>query len=164
MIVIGIDPGTATTGFGVIKINGKNDYNCLDYGVIETDSKWSAQARLKKISVDFNDLLKKHNPGVLAIESLFFFKNSKTVIPVSQARGVILMAAAEKNIQVHEFTPLQAKMATVGHGRAEKKQVQEMMKIILNLKEIPKPDDASDALAVAVCYIHSNYNKKYVKK
>ncbi len=157
MIIIGIDPGTATTGFGIIKIKGKNDYECLDYGIIKTDSKWNPQSRLEKISNDFKDLLKKYNPEILAIESLFFFKNLKTAVPVSQARGVILMAAANKNIQVFEFTPLQAKMATVGHGRAPKKQVQEMIKIILNLKEIPKPDDASDALAVAVCYIYSNH-------
>ncbi len=157
MIIIGIDPGTATTGFGIIKINDKNNYDCLDYGTIKTSAKWNPQERLEKISDDFNDLLKKYNPKILAIESLFFFKNLKTAVPVSQARGVILMAAAQKKIEVFEFTPLQAKIATVGHGRAQKKQVQEMLKIILNLKEIPKPDDASDALAVAICYIYSNF-------
>ena len=157
MVIIGIDPGTASTGFGIIKINGKNQYDCLDYGVIKTSPKWEPQERLKKISDDFNDLLKKYNPKILAIESLFFFKNLKTAVPVSQARGVILNAAAQKNIPVYEFTPLQAKMAVVGYGRAEKKQVQEMVKIILCLDKIPKPDDASDALAIAMCYIYSYY-------
>jgi crossover junction endodeoxyribonuclease RuvC len=158
-IVIGIDPGTATTGFGIIEVYNKKRYNCLDYGVIKTSSEWNPQERLKKINDDFTSLIKKYNPKVLAIESLFFFKNAKTAIPVSQARGVLLNVAAQKNIETYEFTPLQAKIATVGYGRAEKKQVQEMVKIILKLNEIPKPDDAADALAVAICYIHSSYKE-----
>ena len=149
MIIIGIDPGTATTGFGIVEIKGKNKYKCIDYGVIKTSPKWTPQDRLQKINNDFNQLLKKYKPKVMAIESLFFFKNLKTAVPVSQARGIFLMAASKKNIQVHEFTPLQAKIATVGYGRAEKKQVQQMLKIIFNLEDIPKPDDASDALALA---------------
>ncbi len=157
MIVMGIDPGTATTGFGVIKVSSKKEYNCLDYGVIKTSPNSSPQERLKKINDDFTSLVIKHQPSAIAIESLFFFKNAKTAIPVSQARGVLLNVIAQKEIKSYEFTPLQAKIATVGYGRAEKKQVQEMVKKILNLKEIPKPDDASDALAIAICYIHSFY-------
>ncbi len=154
-VIIGIDPGTAITGYGIIETYGR-DYKCLDYGVIKTSSKWKEEKRLEKIGADFKDLLIKHAPDILAIESLFFFKNAKTAIPVSQARGVILMSAAQKGLEVHEYTPLQAKSATVGYGRAEKKQVQEMIKILLGLKEIPKPDDAADALAIAICHISTN--------
>lgn len=154
MIIIGIDPGTATTGYGIIKIEDK-EHKCLDYGVISTSPKWSVGDRLYKIGVDLSDVLEKYNPDVLAIESLFFFKNVKTAIPVSQARGVILMMAAKKEIKTYEYTPLQAKMATVGYGRAEKKQIQDMVKILLKLDEVPKPNDAADALAVAICHISS---------
>ncbi len=150
MIIIGIDPGTAITGYGIIK-KEERKCTCLDYGTIKTSSQWNQQNRLEKINSEFIDIMNKHHPKALAIESLYFFKNSKTVIPVSQARGVILMAASQKNLPVYEFTPLQAKMAIAGYGRAEKKQVQEMVKIILELDEIPKPDDASDALAMAIC-------------
>ncbi len=152
--IIGIDPGTATTGYGVIKTNGK-DYECIDYGVIETPAGWKPEDRLNKIGEDFDGLLDKYGPSILAIESLFFFKNTKTAMPVSQARGVIMMFAARRGLRVHEYTPLQAKMATVGYGRAEKKQVQEMVKILLNLDAIPKPDDAADALAIAICHLSS---------
>ncbi len=156
-IVIGIDPGTATTGYGIIEVKNKNQL-CLDYGVIETSPKLKAEYRLKKINDDFYLLIKKYKPIAIAIESIFFFKNRKTIIPVSQAKGVILNIAAQNGIPIYEYTPLQAKSATVGYGRAEKKQVQEMVKIILELKEIPRPDDASDALAIAICHLsHQNY-------
>jgi crossover junction endodeoxyribonuclease RuvC len=150
--VMGIDPGTATTGYGVISAENKI-FNCLEYGIIGTSSKWKTEDRLNKINDDLNILIEKHQPNVLAVESLFFFKNAKTIIPVSQARGVILMVASSKQIPVYEYTPLQAKMATVGYGRAEKKQVQEMVKILLKLDTIPRPDDAADALAIAICHI-----------
>ena len=151
-IIIGIDPGTATTGYGVIKSKGRQ-YECLSYGTIDTSPKWKPEDRLQKIGEDFNRLLNEYNPSVMAIENLFFFKNVKTALPVSQARGVFLMLAAQKGLQVHEYTPLQAKMATVGYGKAEKRQVQEMVKILLNLDDIPKPNDAADALAVAICHV-----------
>ncbi|OQA70794.1 MAG: Crossover junction endodeoxyribonuclease RuvC [Parcubacteria group bacterium ADurb.Bin247] len=150
--VMGIDPGTATTGYGVISAENKI-FNCLEYGIIGTSSKWKTEDRLNKINNDLSILIEKHQPNVLAVESLFFFKNAKTIIPVSQARGVILMIASSKQIPVYEYTPLQAKMATVGYGRAEKKQVQEMVKILLELDTIPRPDDAADALAIAICHI-----------
>lgn len=150
--VMGIDPGTATTGYGVISAENKI-FNCLEYGIIGTSSKWKTEDRLNKINNDLSILIEKHQPNVLAVESLFFFKNAKTIIPVSQARGVILMVASSKQIPVYEYTPLQAKMATVGYGRAEKKQVQEMVKILLELDTIPRPDDAADALAIAICHI-----------
>lgn len=157
MIILGIDPGTATTGYGLIKktkskkSKDKNGLRCLGYGLIQTSSFLPPAERLKKINKEMNKLIRKYRPEALAVESIYFFKNLKTALPVSQAKGVILLAAANKNIPVYEFTPLQIKMTVVGYGRAEKRQVQEMIKNELNLKELPKPDDAADALAVAVC-------------
>ena len=150
MIILGIDPGTATTGFGIIDYD-KNSFSCLDYGVIETLSSECAGERLKQINFDLNHIIKKHNPALVAVESLFFFKNLKTVMPVSQARGVILFTVSKNNIPFVEYTPLQAKIAVTGYGKAQKNQVQEMVKNILNLEELPKPDDAADALAIAIC-------------
>lgn len=149
MIILGIDPGTATTGFGLIK-KGKK-LKCIDYGLIETASSLPAAERLKILNDELRKLIKKHRPEALAVENVYFFKNLKTAMPVSQAKGVILLTAAQENIPVYEFTPLQAKMTVVGYGRAEKKQVQEMVKIILEMAKAPYPDDAADALAVAVC-------------
>ncbi len=160
MIIIGVDPGTATTGYGVIKIKNhpvesgtriKNRLKCLGYGVIKTNPSLSSEERLKKIHNALSKLLREYKPKILATEKLYFFKNLKTAIPVSQAQGVILLAAAKKKIEVHQFTPLEVKIGICGYGRAEKKQVQRMIKEILQLKEIPKPDDAADGLAVAVC-------------
>ena len=153
--IMGIDPGTATTGYGIINAQNK-EFNCIDYGVIKTSAQWKAEDRLNKIKDDLSELIERYQPSVLAVESLFFFKNAKTIIPVSQARGVILMTASLNQIPVYEYTPLQAKMATVGYGRAEKKQVQEMVKILLELDTIPKPDDAADALAIAICHISNS--------
>ncbi|MEA3453133.1 MAG: crossover junction endodeoxyribonuclease RuvC [Patescibacteria group bacterium] len=151
MIILGIDPGTATTGFGAIdKSNGKIKF--LGCGCIKTFPKDSPEIRLNQIFNEINKLIKEYKPDVLAVEKLFFFKNAKTLIPVSQSKGIILLAAAKKGIPVHEFTPLQVKMNIVGYGRADKKQVQEMIKILLNLKDIPRPDDAADALGLAISY------------
>ena len=157
MIILGIDPGTANTGFGVVSnIKSKNQsiLKCLDYGCIETSPKLADGERLKKINQELNKIIKQYNPEVMAVENIYFFKNLKTAMPVSQAKGVILFTAAKKKIPVYEFTPLQVKMAITGYGRADKKQIQKMIKIILNLKEEPKPDDAADALATAVCSIN----------
>lgn len=154
MIIIGIDPGTAHTGFGVVKKTKgkKNKLKAIDYGCITTSPDLSPGERLKKINNELNKLIKKYKPKVLAVENVYFFKNLKTAMPVSQAKGVILLTAAKKKIPVYEFTPLQVKMTIVGYGKADKKQVQKMIKVLLNLNEIPKPDDAADALAIAVCY------------
>ena len=149
MIILGIDPGTASTGFGVIKKG--EEIRCLSYGLIKTSPSLPAAERLKTLSNELNKLIKIHQPNILAVENIYFFKNLKTAMPVSQAKGVILLTAAKKKIPIYEFTPLQAKMTVVGYGKAEKKQVQEMVKIMLNLEEIPKPDDAADALAIAIC-------------
>lgn len=153
MIILGIDPGTATTGYGLIRKGGaKKEVKVIDWGCISTGSNLPPGERLKIINNELNKIIKKHKPKVLAVESIYFFKNLKTAMPVSQAKGVILLTAAKKKIPVYEFTPLQVKMAVVGYGRAEKKQVQEMVKVLLNLKEVPKKDDAADALGIALCY------------
>lgn len=150
MIIIGIDPGTAKLGYGVVsKI--RNRLRCLGYGLIKTNPSLTPAERLKKLYNELNKLIKKYRPNILAVENIYFFKNLKTAMPVSQAKGVILLTAAKKKIPVYEFTPLEMKMAVVGYGRAEKQQVQKMIKILLNLKEIPKPDDAADALGIAIC-------------
>ena len=149
MIILGIDPGTAATGYGVIRV--KSGLACLGYGTIKTGPLSTMAERLKKLYDEMNKLINKYKPNVLAVENVYFFKNMKTAMPVSQAKGVILLAAAKKNIPVREFTPLQMKMALTGYGRAEKKQVQGMVRLLLNLKETPKPDDAADALGIAIC-------------
>jgi len=156
MIILGIDPGTATTGFGVIKKEGK-EIKVLDYGCIETLPGVCDGDRLKIISNKLNKIIKKYQPKVMAVETLFFFKNLKTVMPVSQAKGVILLSASKNKIPVYEFTPLQVKMTIANYGRAEKKQVQRMIQIMLCLEEKPeqkdrRKDDATDALGIALCY------------
>ncbi|MDO8559247.1 MAG: crossover junction endodeoxyribonuclease RuvC [bacterium] len=149
MIILGIDPGTAITGYGVIE--KLKTLKCLDYGTIQTSPSSTTPERLKILSDGLDGIIKKYDPGIMAVENVYFFKNLKTALPVSQAKGVILLAAGKKGISAKEFTPLQVKMAVAGYGRAEKKQVQKMIQCLLNLKELPKPDDAADALAVAVC-------------
>jgi len=156
MIILGIDPGTATLGFGIINKRGKK-IDVLDYGCIETYPGPTDGERLKTINNELNKIIKKHQPEIMAVESLFFFKNLKTVMPVSQAKGVVLLTAAKKNIPVYEFTPLQVKMTIANYGRAEKKQVQQMVKTMLCLEDKPKDrakrkDDATDALGIALCY------------
>lgn len=146
---MGIDPGLATMGFGVVKKNKK--FSVIDYGCILTKPSSSTGDRLKKIHNELNKLIKKYKPDIMAVESLYFFKNLKTAMPVSQAKGVILLTAAKRNIPVFEFTPLQMKMTITGYGRAEKKQTQRMIEILLDLKNPIKSDDAADALGVAIC-------------
>ncbi len=152
MIVIGIDPGTATTGYGIVKKDGDN-FICLEYGVIETSKKDSPASRLHSLNKDLSLIIEKYSPEFLAIENIYFFKNLKTVLPVSQAKGVIMLTAEIAKIPIFEFTPLEVKMTITGYGRADKKQVQEMVKINLNLEENPHPDDAADALGIAICGI-----------
>ncbi len=173
MIILGIDPGVAKVGFGVVrkiqnlKSKTRDRLKCLDYGLIQTNPGLPAAERLKKINNELNRLIKKHQPNVMAVENVYFFKNQKTAMPVSQAKGVILLTAAKKKVPVYEFTPPQVKLAITNYGRAEKIQVQKMVKNILSLKEIPKPDDAADALAVAICCAHSvplNSNLRMQKK
>ena len=150
MKILGIDPGTAIIGFGLIEKN-KSNLRLIKYGCIKTSANLSTAERLNVLHKELSSLLKKYKPDIVAVEDIFFFKNLKTAIKVSQARGVILLTIAKARIPVAEFTPLQVKQAVACYGRAEKIQVQKMVKTLLNLKEIPKPDDAADALAVAIC-------------
>ncbi|MFH1542492.1 MAG: crossover junction endodeoxyribonuclease RuvC [bacterium] len=155
MLTLGIDPGTATTGFGLItEKNGRLVF--LEHGIISTSPKETSQDRLKTIYDSVRALVAKHKPKFVAIERLFFGINSKTAIKVGQARGISLLAAAEAGVQVAEYTPLQVKLAVTGYGKADKKQVQQMVKSLLGLTEIPRPDDAADALAIAITHLHSH--------
>lgn len=157
MIILGIDPGYAIVGFGIIE-KTKKETKVLDYGVIETDKSLKMSLRLKKIYDGINFLIDKYNPTHFAMEELFYHTNQKTVINVAMARGVILLAATEKlgTERLYEYTPLQIKQALTGNGRAEKQQIQYMVKAILNLAKVPKPDDAADALAIALCHSQTN--------
>lgn len=156
MRVIGIDCGTAITGWAVLeREEDRNIYNVIDYGVIRTSSKSPMPLRLSELYEDLNKLVKKHKPVEMAVESIFFFKNQKTVISVGQARGVTILAGVNLNLEVYDYTPLQVKQAITGYGRADKQQVQRMVKTILGLREVPKPDDAADALAVCICHLNS---------
>ena len=150
MIILGIDPGFARLGYGVIDYtNGK--YKVLEYGTITTPAHTELAERLKKINYDLNEVISKYKIDAASIEELFFNTNSKTAIHVAEARGVILYTLSAANIEICEYTPLQVKQALVGYGRADKPQMQRMVKTLLNLTAIPKPDDAADALAVALC-------------
>ena len=153
MIILGIDPGLATVGFGVVKFENQR-FLTLNYGAIITPPKMPVPERLQMIYNGMQELIDKHNPTDIAIEELFFNTNQKTIIAVSEARGVILLAAQKNRLSIGEYTPLQVKQSVVGYGRAEKIQVMTMVKNILNLEKIPKPDDAADALAIAICHAH----------
>lgn len=154
MRVLGIDPGTSLIGYGIVDADGKR-YWTVDFGVLRTPANVKNTSRVVPVHDFFQKLIKKFRPDQIAIETLFFFKNSKTVIGVSEMRGVILLAAAQSAAQVREFTPLQIKQAVSGYGRADKVQVQRMVKIILSLEKLPKPDDVTDALALAICCLNT---------
>jgi len=155
MLVLGIDPGTATTGFGFVRESPDGQLTAIDFGVIETSSHLSTGERLKKIHRDLTEKILLHKPDVGAVEKLFFQKNVTTAIFVGQARGVAMLSLAEAGIEIHEYTPLQVKQAVSGYGAAKKDQVQIMVKALLNLEQIPEPDDAADALGVAICHIQN---------
>jgi crossover junction endodeoxyribonuclease RuvC len=154
LIILGIDPGLAATGFGLIKKRGSK-LTMINYSCIKTQAKTPTETRLMEIYQALNKLIKKYKPDIIAIEQLFFCKNVKTALAVGQARGVVILAAGKNKSVIKEFTPLQIKQALTGYGRASKKQIQQMVKIILNLSKVPKPDDAADALATAVCCANS---------
>ena len=155
MIIIGIDPGYAIVGIGVVEYVG-NKFRKLEYNAITTPAGMPTVERLKKIYTEMTMYIDKYKPDAVAIEELFFNSNQKTAINVAQARGVLLVAVANKNVPISEYTPLQVKQSVTGYGRADKKQIQSMVKMILGLNVIPKPDDAADALALAICHAHSN--------
>lgn len=154
MLIMGIDPGFAITGYGIVKYEG-NKFTPLDYGAITTESTMTLPKRLLILNNSLEELILKYKPCAICIEELFINKNMKTALTVGHGRGVAVLAAAKSGIDVFEYTPLQVKQSVVGYGRAQKGQVQQMIKIILNLRDIPKPDDVADALAVAVCHGHS---------
>ena len=154
VIILGIDPGLADTGFGVIKKQA-DKLKMVDYGCIKTKSTQPLAHRLAEIHQSLNQLIKTYRPSVISIEKLFFCKNLKTAIAVGQARGVVLLSAGQHHLTVKEFTPLEVKLALTGYGKASKTQVKQMVKTVLNLAQLPKSDDAADALACAVCSANS---------
>ena len=155
MITLGIDPGTAITGYGIIKEELDGCLIILDYGVIRTSADYSQADRLVLLYKRMKELILLHQPGMGAVEKLFFERNVRTALNVGQARGVALLAMAELGLKIGEYTPLEVKQAVVGYGGADKNQVQQMVKTLLGLETVPHPDDAADALAVAICHIHS---------
>lgn len=155
MLVLGIDPGTAITGYGLVDGKGSRK-ELVAYGVLETSPKMNMPERLLKIGQDMTGIIEEHRPDSVAIEQLFYHRNAKTLVPVAQSRGVLIYAAVRAGLPVAEYTPLQVKQSITGYGQAEKKQVQAMVKQILNLSVIPRPDDAADALAIAICHLHSH--------
>ena len=155
MIILGIDPGYAIVGYGVIKYEA-NRFTVIDYGAVTTNAGTPFVERLEIIYNDLTAIMQKYHPEAMAIEKLFYNTNAKTVIDVAQARGVTVLAAKQNNVEMFEYTPLQVKQSVVGYGRAEKKQVQEMTRVILKLEKVPKPDDTADALAMAICHAHSS--------
>ncbi len=155
MIVIGIDPGTAITGYGIVKEQNDGRLRCVDYGAIVTPPKTPMPERLSLIFHSLDEVLQQHQPQSAAVEKLFFQRNVRTAIAVGQARGVALLALSEAKLPVSEYTPMEVKQAVTGYGGADKRQVQHMVGALLELSEIPEPDDAADALAVAICHLHS---------
>ena len=155
MLILGIDPGYAIVGYGVLDYKN-NHFDVVDYGAITTDAGVPFNRRLEIIFDELTALIEKHKPEAMSVEKVFYNNNAKTVIDVSQARGVIMLAAQKCRVPVFEYTPLQVKQSVVGYGRAEKKQIQDMTKRILNLEAVPKPDDTADALAMAICHGHSS--------
>ena len=152
-LVLGIDPGTAITGYGLVREIAGGSLEMVAYGTIQTSSQLEAHKRLLKLYKEIKDIILLHHPDSCAVEKLFFQRNVSTAIAVGQARGVVMLAIAEADLDVYEYTPNEVKQAVSGYGMAQKKQVQEMVRTILILPEIPKPDDAADALAIAVTHL-----------
>ncbi len=154
MVILGIDPGVAIVGYGLIE-NRQNKLRLITYGCIYTAAQKQHAQRLAEISQQFKKIIKDYQPDILAIEELFFCKNVKTALKVGEARGIILSQAMQAKLPIYEYTPLQVKQAMTGYGRADKNQIQQMVKMVLGLKQIPKPDDAADAVAIAITCAHS---------
>lgn len=155
MLVIGIDPGTARTGYGIVRQSEDGSLTAVEFGVIITDSEQALPQRLLLISKNLADLLLRHRPDSGAMEKLFIREHVNTALSVGQASGVALLTLAEADVPAYEYSPLEVKQAICGYGRADKTQVQEMVKALLGLEERPSPDDAADALAVAICHLHT---------
>lgn len=160
MKIIGIDPGYAILGWGIVSYDG-NKFLTLDYGAITTDAKFKFSTRLEELYYNLKKILKIHKPNYMAIEKLFFSVNKKTAIDVAQARGVTVLAAKTEDVLVFEYAPVEVKNSITGYGRCSKKQVMDMVKAILNLKCLPKPDDVADALALAVAHAHCSFSRMF---
>jgi len=156
MKIIGFDPGIARTGFGIIETDN-HTFTAIDYGVIETPAHTDMAKRLLQLFHDINTIIRTHTPQKASIEKLFFAKNTTTAMAVAQARGVIILAIAQHSLPIHEYTPLQIKQALTSYGKADKAQMQKMVQLVFKLPHIPQPDDAADALAVALCAAQKNY-------
>jgi len=155
-LALGIDPGTAITGYGLVRVSPNGDLVAVKYGVINTPKTDSPPARLETIYDQMTDLLKEHKPDIAAVEKLFFARDVTTGIAVGQARGVVMLALQQAGLEIFEYTPKEIKNAVAGYGGADKRQVQEMVRALLQLDSIPKPDDAADALAVAITHLSTN--------
>ena len=158
MVIIGIDPGTATAGFGVVD-SSAGRLRALEYGVIRTPARQALPARLHAIYTGITALLDRHAPCVMAVERLYFNRNVTSALSVGEARGVFLLAAAQRGLEVVEYTPAEVKQSVTGGGSAQKQQIAFMVRVLLGLRETPKPDDAADALAVAICHAHASATK-----
>lgn len=163
MRILGIDPGTAIVGWSILEVES-GQMNPIDYGYVSTSATLPLSERIAKISHDLSEIANKYSPHEASVEKIFFFKNQKTVIAVSQARGAILLTLETLGIRLFEYTPLQVKQSLTGYGRAEKRQMQIMIKSILKLPEIPKPDDVADALALALCHANSRSYQNMIEK
>jgi crossover junction endodeoxyribonuclease RuvC len=155
MLALGLDPGTATTGYGLVRLESDGGLLAVKFGVITTPKNTPAPERLLTLYEQLQDLLHEHKPETVAVEKLFFQRNVTTALAVGQARGVMLLVAARAGLEVFEYTPNEIKQAVAGYGSAGKRQMQEMVRVLLELDDIPRPDDAADALAVAICHLHS---------
>lgn len=154
-LALGIDPGTATTGYGLVRLTDEGELSAVSHGIISTPKDVTASARLEMLYDQLRDLLKLHTPDTAAVEKLFFARNVTTALAVGQARGVVLLALEQAGIETFEYTPKEVKQAVAGYGNAEKRQVQEMVRALLQLDSIPKPDDAADALAIAITHLNT---------
>ena len=163
MRILGIDPGYAILGYGIVDMKG-NRFTTVDYGAVTTDAKMDMPSRLKILYHSLMEIIARYEPDVASVEELFFNTNAKTAILVGQARGVAVLACANSGLEIAEYTPLQIKQALVGYGRAEKKQIQLMVRTILNLRQAPKPDDTADALAAAICHGHYAGSRRRLKE
>ncbi len=164
MLALGVDPGTATTGYGLVKDLPDGNLSVVDFGAILTPAGLNMPERLLMLFEKLETLILLHRPDSGAVEKLFFARNVTTAMTVGQARGVILLTMARNALPIGEYTPMEVKQAVVGYGGAEKKQIQQMVQMLLGLKQIPKPDDAADALAIAICHLHSSRLQRLVSE
>ncbi len=162
MLVLGIDPGTALCGYGLVRADG-DEMSLVAYGAVSTPSKMPLAERLLQIHRELRELIAEHHPESAAVEKLFFSKNTRTALAVGHARGVVLLSAAEAGLPVYEYTPNEVKQAIVGYGGADKNQMQQMVRMLLHLDFVPEPDDAADAVAIAICHIQSSHLRELIQ-